>query len=360
MIEVAVFWDYENIRVVAQGINVPLAESLVEYVKTVGHPHVKKVYCDWAGINKAIIQALYSLGFDPIQVSMGKPNSVDVKLAIDCLDTALLHPSISHFIIITGDKDFIPVVNWLKAHKKHVIIISKSDIVSDHLLLSADDFVSLEELSKMYKSRSFSKNIKSNEKPILFNKAIECLTSTISSVRDQGKSTREGAVDNLMRSASNFNYKGAKSVLKPDNSGTFSSFSKFIAEAEKQGKIKIATIEGFSEIFLIEEDPQVESEFSAISDKEIEKIHWQVIFDIIIKASNKTEFSDEEFPKYIGHYQYHLRNAKKNGELPYTNRTLKMAIEKAVDIGFLKLDKEKIYSLSENHNNIAEKFIENY
>ena len=248
--------------------------------------------------------------------------------------------------------------NWLKAHKKSVIIISRSDIVSEHLLLSADDFVSLEELSKMYKSRSFSKYIKSTNDVMSFNRATECLLYTISNVRDQGKSTRELAVDNLMRSQANFDYKGAKSVLKPDNSGNFSSFSKFIIEAEKQGKIKLATIEGFSEIFLIDEDPQVESEFSSIMDKEIDKSHWQVIFPIIIKASDKSEFPDEEYPKNMVHYLYHLKGAKKKGKLPFTNKGLKIAIEKVVEIGVLNIDKEGIYSLVENYKNLTDKFME--
>ena len=42
MDEVAIFWDYENIKVVASGINLPLAESLLEYSKSVGHTRIKK------------------------------------------------------------------------------------------------------------------------------------------------------------------------------------------------------------------------------------------------------------------------------------------------------------------------------
>lgn len=147
--EVAVFWDYENVRVNAEGLKVPVAEKLVEYSKTIGHVRVKRVYSDWSRVNPAINRALYSLGFDPIHVSMGKANSVDVKIAVDCLDTAMLYPEINNFIIVTGDKDFISVVNWLKDNRRNVIIIGKSDVVSEHLLLSADHFVSLEEFSKL-------------------------------------------------------------------------------------------------------------------------------------------------------------------------------------------------------------------
>ena len=64
MDEVAIFWDYENVRVVAKGINIPLAEALITYSESLGHPRVKKVYADWAGINKEIILLIIYLFLD--------------------------------------------------------------------------------------------------------------------------------------------------------------------------------------------------------------------------------------------------------------------------------------------------------
>lgn len=99
----------------------PMMESLLAYSESIGHPRVKKVYANWRGIGDKIIRVLYSLDFEPIQVSMGKTNSVDVKLAVDCLSMAQLFPSIQNYIIVTGDKDFIPVVTWIQAQRKNVI-----------------------------------------------------------------------------------------------------------------------------------------------------------------------------------------------------------------------------------------------
>ncbi|UYP44772.1 hypothetical protein NEF87_001057 [Candidatus Lokiarchaeum ossiferum] len=59
--EVAIFWDYENIRVVAKGIKVPLAEALDAYTAKIGFLRIKKIYSDWTDINKAIIKAMYML-----------------------------------------------------------------------------------------------------------------------------------------------------------------------------------------------------------------------------------------------------------------------------------------------------------
>jgi len=337
MDEVAIFWDYENVRVVAQGIKVPIAEALIKYSESLGHPRVKKVYSDWTGINKEIIQALYSLGFDAIQVSMGKPNSVDVKIAVDCLETAQLYPEINCFILLTGDKDFISLVNALKANRRKVIIIGDTHNVSEHLLLSADDFLSLEELSKMYKARDFSKiiTLKKKEKPIPFDTAVDWVIETVKLAREQGKTTRRALIDNLMRSSPNFDYKGASTVQDPnDKTKTFNSFSKFVAAAEEKGKIKTEIIEGFMEIFLPEEDPHVESELSPNLKDIIETADWRRIIEIIIDAYTIGKNEDKQKHKY-GYLHSLLRSAKKEGLLSYSNRKLANAIEKLKEIGFL-------------------------
>ncbi|MBD3351750.1 MAG: NYN domain-containing protein, partial [Candidatus Lokiarchaeota archaeon] len=254
---IAIFWDYENAKVYSQGFKAPLAESLIDYVKSVGHPQVKKVYSNWVAVrNETIVQALYSLGFEPIQVSMGKVNSVDVKIAVDCLDTAINNPDIKTFMIVTGDKDFIPVVNWLKDHEKKVIIIGNTNSVSDHLLLSSDGFISLKELSKVHE-KSVQK-----EEIISFDEAVNCLVSVIKTNRKLGKSTRFLVLNDYMRSTEHYNYESYSLVRKPDSSGTFHSFKEFIEEAESRNRIKSITIEGFREIFLPDENPAKESDLN--------------------------------------------------------------------------------------------------
>lgn len=339
-IQIAIFWDYENVRVIAEGINTPLAEALLMYSESIGHPYIKRVYGDWTKTNKIINQALYSLGFEPIQVSMGKTNSVDVKLAVDCLDTAIIHPFLNHFIIITGDKDFIPLVNWLKSHQKVVTIISNPENVSEHLLMSADDFISLEEISKKYNENGIQINKEKDVKPLKFDLAVDFLIQTIKKIRDQGKSTRYGVVDNYMRSSQDFNYNGASYVQKPDQSGMFKSFTQYIETVEKLGKVKTETIEGFKEIFLIEENPLEESEFSQISSEKIELEYWRKIFEKVIqKISDGTEKSKKVYKNKL---LEELKKIRKKGELPnhYNNKILRNALDIMIDIEFIKILKQ--------------------
>ena len=356
MEEVAVFWDYENVRVVAQGVNVPMAESLIAYAESIGHPRIMKVYANWRGISDAVTQALYSLGFEPIQVSMGKINSVDMKLAVDCLSIVQDLPSIKHFIIITGDKDYIPLVARLRTQQKHVIVIGRPEIVSEHLLLSADTFISLEELSKKVLKRALSKEVPTESELLSFDEGVKCLIEAINAARDQDKTTRFALIDQLMRSSSNFNYTGARySIQKPDSSGTFPSFSDFIDAAEEAGKIKTQTIEGFKEIYLPDENPDIESEFSQTSFITIGETHWKQIFDIVIQTCIEQEQSQEKCALvYIINC---LRKFKQESNLPYSNRTLINAAQRLVDIGFLMKKSFGGYQLNPNYEEKLEDYL---
>ena len=153
--------------------------------------------------------------------------------------------------------------------------------------------------------------------------------------RENSKTTRRGVIDNLMRSSPNFDYKGATMVQKPDDKAkTFSSFSKFVVAVEEIGKVKTEIIEGFMEIFLPEEDPQIESELSPNLKDVIEKEDWKKIFELIIKTFSESKNEDSDELSFTN-LHFPLRSAKKKGLLPYSNRRLRNAIEKLITIGFL-------------------------
>lgn len=355
MDEVAVLWDYENVRVVAQGVNVPMAESLIAYAESIGHPRIMKVYANWRGISDTITQALYSLGFEPIQVSMGKTNSVDMKLAVDCLSIAQELPSIKHFIIITGDKDYIPLVTRLRTQQKHVTVIGRPEVVSEHLLLSADTFISLEELSKKVLQRALSKEAIEPEL-LSFDEGVACLLEALNEARNQDKTSRYSLIDQLMRSSSKYNYTGVKSsIQKPDGSGTFASFSDFIDAIEGTGKIKTQTVEGFKEIYLPEENPDIESEFSQTPYVKIEETHWRQIFNFAIQICGEQEQKQEKCA--LAYLHNCLRKSKRELNLPYSNKVLRDALYRLINIGFLVKNPEGGFQLNPNYKEKLEEYL---
>ncbi len=72
-------------------------------------------------------------------------SSADVHMVLDIIDTALDRPNIDTYILMTGDRDFLRVVNRLRNRLgKRVIIVGVQGAVSQDLQEAADEVVYLE------------------------------------------------------------------------------------------------------------------------------------------------------------------------------------------------------------------------
>lgn len=329
--EIAVFWDYENVKIAAQGIQAPLAESLVDYSLSQGHPRLKIVYSNWRREKESLVQALYGLGFEPIHVSTGKENAVDVKLTVDCLNTAYQYPLVQHFIIVTGDRDFVPLVNALKTLEKKVTLIGRAEVASSQLLLSADEFIDLEKLDTREVEATTSTKLPIQN--INYDDAVTCLLAAIDLARNQSKSTRFGAIDRLMRANVHYSYQGVGSITR-SNHPPFANFSAFVDAAAAAGKVQIKTLAGFKELFLLEEDPEAESEFSSQDSGPMTREQWQIILTQVRKAFQETDPDNNSYGRFMSLFFY-VRLAKKDGRLPHSNERLKQSLSRLVDQGIL-------------------------
>jgi len=68
-------------------------------------------------------------------------NSVDVKMTADCIEIAHSYPNIGTYVLVSGDSDFIHVVNALRTMGKHVIVIGVSWSTSRRLADQVDTLV---------------------------------------------------------------------------------------------------------------------------------------------------------------------------------------------------------------------------
>ncbi len=341
--EIAVFWDYENVKVAARGVKAPLAESLVNYSENKGHTRFKMVYANWRREREPLVQALYSLGFEPIHVSTGKENSVDIKLTVDCLNTAHHYPNIEQFIIVTADRDFVPLVNALRTLRKRVTLIGRTETASEQLLLSADEFIDLENLSADSRYVAAKDKLSASVgQDISYPNAIACLTQSIDEARSQGKSTRFGSIDLLMRANPEFAYSGFQSIRH--ESMSFDNFSAFIAKAEADGQVTVQTLREFKELFLPDEDPEVESEFSGDSPGEFDRDKWLIVLEQVYKSFQEVE-PGRNYGRFLTIFSY-VRQAKKDGRLDLTNAQLKQALSRYVDIGVLIKQEDGTYCLA--------------
>ena len=151
--DVALFIDWENFKIsLAVGHRNPNVSALKEEVSNHGRVVVAKAYADWVtrapelrGASQFINDppALYAAGIEPVYVptrlALGSnttrttrvKNSVDVKMTADCIEIAHSYPNIGTYVLVSGDSDFIHVVNALRTMGKHVIVIGGGDTGAD-------------------------------------------------------------------------------------------------------------------------------------------------------------------------------------------------------------------------------------
>ena len=99
--------------------------------------------------------ALYAAGIEPVYVPTRLPpvgaidshrtarikNSVDVKMTADCIECAHSYSNIGTYVLVSGDSDFIHVINTLRAMGKKVIIIGVSWSTSRRLADQVDGLI---------------------------------------------------------------------------------------------------------------------------------------------------------------------------------------------------------------------------
>ena len=164
--DVALFIDWENFKIsLAAGNRAPNVTALKEEVAHHGRVVVAKAYADWVtrspelkGASQFINDppALYAAGIEPVYVPtrlpLGSPtsltarttrvkNSVDVKMTADCIECAHSYPNIGTYVLVSGDSDFIHVINSLRAIGKRAIIIGVSWSTSRRLADQVDGLI---------------------------------------------------------------------------------------------------------------------------------------------------------------------------------------------------------------------------
>ncbi len=165
--DVALFIDWENFKIsLAAGNRTPNLSSLKEEIADHGRVVVAKAYADWVtrapelrGASQFINDppSLYAAGIEPVFVPTRVPstqassangmrtyrvkNSVDVKMTADCIECAHSYSNIGTFVLVSGDSDFLHVVNALRTMGKRVVIVGVSWSTSRRLADQVDSLL---------------------------------------------------------------------------------------------------------------------------------------------------------------------------------------------------------------------------
>jgi uncharacterized LabA/DUF88 family protein len=147
----ALLIDWENFKFsLRQRGQEPSLTTLKEVAERYGRVVVAKAYADW-GEHRRDAGSLYAAGIEPIYVpTTGHTeggeirrwkNSVDVKITADCIELAYQHPTIRVFVLVSGDQDFLHVVNTLRPSGRRVITVGLTWSTSVRLAERVDEMV---------------------------------------------------------------------------------------------------------------------------------------------------------------------------------------------------------------------------
>lgn len=148
---------------------------------------------------------------------------------------------------MSGDGDFANPVKFLQDKDKNVIIFAQRGNVKQKLKERANEFHFVDELPQLVGNNTQLKTTEI-EFQINYNDAVKYLIESTKISLNQGKSTRFGYVDKLMRQRCH-KYQEFSSISMPDGK-KFKSFGQFVNAAVRDGKVQ----KQGQELFLIELD----------------------------------------------------------------------------------------------------------
>jgi uncharacterized protein (TIGR00288 family) len=156
-LKIAVFIDFDNIEIgVKSTLQREFDVSLVlEALKERGEIITKIAYANWGRMENSTRQlseyAVQMVQRDPSP--RGDKNGADINLALDALELAFTHDHINAFAIISGDSDFIALVNKLKQYDKTIFVVGGKAFTSTILQKNCHEFISYESMLDDGRSR---------------------------------------------------------------------------------------------------------------------------------------------------------------------------------------------------------------
>jgi len=132
--------DYvlDIIRKLREELSAKGLDSLISYA-----------YADFERLATAPQGALYLMGVSTRNVlGTDHKNAADMQLCIDALEVMYTRPDIGTFVLVAGDRDYIPVLQHLRRQARQVLVAGFRESVSGDLLqnIGAENFIDARDL----------------------------------------------------------------------------------------------------------------------------------------------------------------------------------------------------------------------
>jgi uncharacterized protein (TIGR00288 family) len=153
MNDAAIFLDLDNVTIGSAEAYIRFDVNLiVDHVRemTQGRVVLRRAYADWRQKEK-LIKELAAAGFElqsTVRLGMADKNLADMQITVDAMETLVDGHQLSTYVLVTGDRDFMPLVHCLRKRGKQVIGIGLKPSSSRNLVTLCDHYVYYEDLKR--------------------------------------------------------------------------------------------------------------------------------------------------------------------------------------------------------------------
>ncbi len=183
--KIAVFVDYDN-----QQLDV---FALIEYLREKGRVVIRRAYADWVtrqSYRKTVVQAGFEL-IDCPKISATHKNAADIRLAVDCLSISYENDDIEIYVFVTGDVDFVPLINKLRTQGRETIVVASNSSAAELLQQACDEYIPSYRLDQI-------ETVSAGQ--LSFEESLPLLKKAYEQVKGKGYDTRRSDVKSLVKS----------------------------------------------------------------------------------------------------------------------------------------------------------------
>jgi uncharacterized LabA/DUF88 family protein len=282
--DVALFIDWENIKWSLEDAEMsPNVSAIRDAAERYGRVVVAKAYADWTQRwHQKESSRLYRAGVEPVYVPTKASiraqaeeeedffikGSVDVKMTADCIEVAHSYPSVKTFVLVSGDADFVHVVNILRPYGKRVVAVGVSWSAATRLIQTVDEFLQYDKDVVPFSDGEPEPVERTEVQQDKLDEAFETVVDIVEGSRFPGRALASYVKLELIKRMGDFD----------ESKYGYNQFRMFLKEAEKRGYIRLITDELVDWVYLPESVPEGEAEPSAAPPSDTEAMNKLIRF----------------------------------------------------------------------------------
>jgi uncharacterized LabA/DUF88 family protein len=150
--DIAIFLDLDNLVIGALEVNLTFdVDLMLSHISSIveGRIVLRRAYGDWrqrANLTKKLATAGFELQ-STVRLSMNSKNLADMQMVVDAMSTLIDRQNFQTYVLVTGDRDFAPLVQALRKRGKQVIGVGIGHATSKHLAQLCDHYIYYDQIA---------------------------------------------------------------------------------------------------------------------------------------------------------------------------------------------------------------------